>query len=374
MLIPSFALFLFASGIENGAGTGWTINGRSFFARECKVIKLFSMRRLIQVLYFMIHVARYTCRILSCVKILAARIKYAWVHTFTSSTHQRLNKENLNNERDIFENWLVGVTDGDGTFNIYNKDNKWNLAFKIDQSRYNLRLLFFIKKKLGVGKVKQSGDNASFVIRDRKILKKHVLPIFDKYPLLTSKYFNYLKFREVDDILENSNLNALEKNKNLLEIKERIIPSDYLSPVWYQNSSNKINLSKNIINKPWLIGFVEAEGSFYIVKKDEDRLVHGFGLTQKLDFIVLRSISSILKIPSKVQYKNNYYSLDTTNSRAIENIISYFNGTMKGMKSFEYRVWARSYNKYKSDYEKLYRIREILRKTKKNLLNINLFK
>jgi len=92
------------------------------------------------------------------------------------------------------------------------------------------------------------------------------------------------------------------------------------------------------MTKAWLVGFIEAEGSFYIVKKDNIRLVHGFGLTQKLDPLVLNCIGSILGIPTKVKKRLNHYSLDTTNSRAVENIISYFHGSMKGMKSVEYRI------------------------------------
>jgi hypothetical protein len=89
-----------------------------------------------------------------------------------------------------------------------------------------------------------------------------------------------------------------------------------------------------------MVGFIEAEGSFYLVSKEQTRIVHGFGITQKLDKIVLDSIKYILHIPTTVKYKSkhNYYILDTTNSRAIENIIKYFHNTMKGMKSVEYRI------------------------------------
>ena len=47
---------------------------------------------------------------------------------------------------------------------------------------------------------------------------------------------------------------------------------------------------------------------------------------------------------------------------------------MKGMKSFEYRVWARSYSKYKGNYKKLYSIRNNIRLTKTRLLEIPSFK
>jgi len=89
------------------------------------------------------------------------------------------------------------------------------------------------------------------------------------------------------------------------------------------------------MTKPWLVGFVEAEGSFYLVLKDATRIVHGFGLTQKLDKVVLEGIKYTLGISTSVVHKpkHGYFILDTTNSRAVENIIEYFHNTMKGMKS-----------------------------------------
>jgi hypothetical protein len=66
--------------------------------------------------------------------------------------------------------------------------------------------------------------------------------------------------------------------------------------------------------------------------------------------------------------------LDTTNSRAIENIINYFKDSLIGMKSPEYKIWARSYVKNKGNYDKLFLVRETLRKMKEKLLEIDLFK
>ena len=46
---------------------------------------------------------------------------------------------------------------------------------------------------------------------------------------------------------------------------------------------------------------------------------------------------------------------------------------MKGMKSIEYRIWARSYVKHKGNYDKLSKIRDIIRKLKTKLMEINDF-
>ena len=159
-----------------------------------------------------------------------------------------------------------------------------------------------------------------------------------------------------------------------MAIKNSKPNSDYISPAWNNAILPLTDVSSinNVMSKSWLVGFIEAEGSFYLTNKDSNRIVHGFGLTQKLDKVVLDAIGIMLHISNPVRFKelHNYYILDTTNSRAIENIILFFKDTMKGVKSLEYRIWARSYVKNKGDYNKLLNVRNMVRKLRKNLLEI----
>ena len=207
------------------------------------------------------------------------------------------------------------------------------------QSNYNLRLLYHIKKILGYGSVSvpQSKDNiAEFRIRDRKVIIKVILPIFDKYPLLTSKQFNYEIFRKAIIIMEDPSLTSEIKNINILKLKSIIRPDNYISPVF----RNILNISKenveDIISKQWLIGFTEAEGSFYITKKGSNRIQHIFEITQKIDRTVLEAISVILDI--KVKTKNTYFTVLTTNLRSLSLVDKYFFIEIKGIKAVEYRI------------------------------------
>ena len=389
LLIPSLVLFLFAAMIENGAGTGWTLKRiREFFRGDIKISKLFSMREHPQVYYviMVIRVIRYSCIFsigyfqlnYTYVKMWISRGQCAWLvnkRLFTS--HQRLNEEHLkvkNNNRSSFEQWLVGFTDGDGCFSIINQGEKWSLVFKLAQSRYNLRVLNYVKKELGVGSITKDGTKGQYFIRDRKLIESIVIPIFDKYPLLTTKYFDYVKFKKALAILNDVNLSKEQKNAKLIEIKNYKAKANYMSPAWSYATLplTNVNSLNSVMSKSWLIGFIEAEGSFYLTNKDSNRIVHGFGLTQKLDKIVLQGIGFMLHINNPVRYKelHNHYILDTSNSRAIENIIVFFKDTMKGVKSLEYKIWARSYTKNKGNYVKLYEIRNTIRKIRKNLLEI----
>jgi hypothetical protein len=278
----------------------------------------------------------------------------------------RVNKTTLLENKELFSQWLVGITDGAGTFSIARQNGTWSLIFKLGQSTYNLRLLHYVKNQLGVGSiyVEKNGNMAHFRIRDRKVLESVIFPIFDKYPLLTSKQFNYLKFKEAFAILYDPTLSNSEKDTLVSNIVNRELPADYISPIWsiINNKVSDYASASLVMSKAWLVGFTEAEGSFYLVSKGPTRLVHAFELTQKLDVIVLNSIQRLLGISTQVQFKKaGNYSLATTNSRAIENLIAFYHNTLKGLKSVEYRIWARSYNKHKGDFKSLDKIRNQMR-------------
>jgi len=113
------------------------------------------------------------------------------------------------------------------------------------------------------------------------------------------------------------------------------------------------------MSKPWLIGFTEAEGSFYIVKKGPNRLVHAFEMTQKLDIIVLEAIAVIFQV--KVTKKKLYNTVIVSSLKDIPQIVEYFHKTMKGMKALEYRIWARSFNSKNKNFDYLLKIQNLMR-------------
>lgn len=279
-----------------------------------------------------------------------------------------INKNSLTENKDMFYQWLVGFTDGDGSFSILYSNNTWSLSFKLGQSTYNLRLLHFIKTQLGKGSiyVEKDGKFAHFRIRDLETITKIIIPIFEKYPLLTSKYFNYLRFKKASEILSNKSISKANKDLLLKNLMTKEMPTlayggeGYVSPAFLKVSDiNSLNFeyASQIMSKSWLIGFTEAEGSFYLVQKGPFRLVHGFEITQKLDKIVLICIKHLLHISTNVASKKaGYYTIATTNSRAIENIIRYFKNTMKGMKGLEFELWAKAYiknNKLPKNFDSL---------------------
>lgn len=421
-LLPPALVCLIASAlVENGAGTGWTVKegvssskilldaetslntislflviSYSFvlsciydyginivFNNNILNIIIFIYKNKIQAVKILIMIGqsagiyRNILQRLNVIKpIIYNNIKNSSILILKKNKYMKSNHTPFN-----FNEWLVGVTDGDGTFSIYmNKDKtKVSFKFKISQSVYNEKLIYFIKKELGIGNINKSGEMINYVVSKREDLINIIFPIFDNYKLLSSKRYNYLKFKECVLILEEEekNLSRNSKIELISYIKSLNIPKNYKSDAFFNlkiediNSENDVN---KILSKSWLTGFIEAEGSFYLVIKDSktNRIVHGFGISQKLDYILLKSIKYILHIKSEIRYKDkhNYYLIDTTNSKEIEYIINYFitsdhSNYLKGKKSYEFSVWKNSYSKYKGNYKKLFEIRELIRNNKK---------
>jgi hypothetical protein len=380
LLPPSLILLLLSALVENGAGTGWTVKDKLSYYSNVIIMKLYLMQETPLSLSYGSNYLFYVFN--GVVKMLLTWGQFAWLNLFN---HQRLNvehpsmttcssqnkninltKQTLTQNKELFYQWLVGFTDGDGTFSIAHQNGKWSLAFKLSQHEYNTRLIYFIKSQLGLGNINKETKTkmVNYRIRDRKKLAEVIFPIFDKYPLLTSKYFNYLKFKEAYKILEDTNLTKAQQDELMLTLVKKVPSDGYISPAWniVNNIVSNTNEANMVMSKAWLIGFTEAEGSFYLVNKSKDRITHGFEITQKLDLIVLSAIGCILGI--KTSSKKTYHTVVTTNSRSIENIINYYHNTMKGMKSFEFRVWARCYVKHKGDFSKLYEIRNKIRSKK----------
>lgn len=372
LLPPSLILLLLSALVENGVGTGWTVKDKLSYYSNVVIDKLYLMREtpLIGINYLFYFINK-------VVKMLVTWGQFAWVKF---NTHQRLNVEHpskliktnhintqaLNQNKELFYQWLVGFTDGDGTFSIAYQNGKWSLAFKLSQHEYNTRILHFIKSQLSIGNINKEikTNMVNYRIRDRKKLADVIFPIFDKYPLLTSKYFYYLKFKEAYKILEESNYTQIERDELMFNLIKKVPVEGYISPAWgiVNNIVSNTFEANMVMSRAWLIGFTEAEGSFYLVNKTNNRIVHGFEITQKLDLIVLTSIGYILGI--KTISKKTYNTVVTTNSRSIENIIKYYRNTMKGMKSFEFKVWSRCYAKHKGDFTKLNEIRNKIRSRK----------
>ena len=98
-----------------------------------------------------------------------------------------------------FIQWFVGFTDAEGCFLIKLSRNKVQPMFQIGLHIDDLPLLEYLKTKLACGYISSNTEEnkANFTISSHSALQGILLPIFDSFQLNTTKYLNYLAFREV---------------------------------------------------------------------------------------------------------------------------------------------------------------------------------
>ena len=165
----------------------------------------------------------------------------------------------------IFKPWYVtGLVDGDGMFGcIISKTNKTiSLEFKITAlSSTSYDLIKELKTFFNCGRISidnREDGTIKYVVTDLKSILTCIIPHFEKYPLQGSKELNFLTFKEIALMMENKE-HLTEKGFNtILEIYKTMNSNRSFSEK-YEYLLNK-NFS---INKDWLIGFIESEGTFY---------------------------------------------------------------------------------------------------------------
>lgn len=267
-----------------------------------------------EIVYFFIQYKNYIWNKYKKVKITMTRgksavVKYLWKNTEAT---QRLNAEDLNYA------YLVGLIEGDGWISISKKGKYISYEVGIELSIEDIQLLYKIKNILGVGiiktrkritKTEKEIELGILCIRNKKHLKEIIIPIFDKYPMLTNKQYDYIRFKS--NLLKN-----IIYSKDLLEYSRPIEP---------------INSVEKILNtyyfSAWLIGFIEAKGCFSIYKvKKDNSMIASFEITQTNSENIIKAIKTYLKITQNISVdKTNNFKLKTTSIRGIQNIIKFIN-------------------------------------------------
>ena len=172
------------------------------------------------------------------------------------STKLSENKLNVSEE---FLYWLSGFTDGEGNFSITLDRTYIRFRFKVNLHIDDLQVLNVIKSNLNIGRiiVEENRNSCAFVVQNFSELKDVLCPIFINFPLHTSKKLDFQDFYTAILIKaksKNGNLSDLDKKK-FLSIKDGM--NSGRTVFEYDITGPQI-----IINPNWLIGFIEAEGTF----------------------------------------------------------------------------------------------------------------
>lgn len=185
--------------------------------------------------------------------------------------------------------------DGDGSVQVNHwrkKNLQFRLIIKLKYTVDNYNMFLLIKKNIGGGSVRIVDDN-KFVIWVEDIkekIVKHYLPIFSKYPPLTSRLHCQLEF-----LSYCINLKDMSKYFKLREEK-------YINYNKYEDiiKQNVIKNSKEYFCI-WLSGFIEAEGCFSIRIKKRNRT---FSIGQNTDLFLLDLIKNHFNVSNKIRLIN----------------------------------------------------------------------
>jgi hypothetical protein len=148
----------------------------------------------------------------------------------------------------INPSWISGFTDGEGTFYVgINKNSTMTVGyqvlpeFRIVQHKKDIKLLYALKKYFGCGVVRINHDDR-YELRVRSIehIKNIIIPHFDRYPLITQKKFDYIKFKKI--------INLINQNKHL-NIKGLIQVIDISSQMNRKDKIKALKIKKHILGQ-----------------------------------------------------------------------------------------------------------------------------
>lgn len=187
--------------------------------------------------------------------------KYKGRNYYSTARNKDLLSESLDSN---FLQWFVGFTDAEGNFiinRLLNKDKltiaSFSFMFKISLHKDDEKVLRYINDVLGVGGVRLYKNECIFNVTDIKGITL-LISIFDKYNLNTTKYLDYLDFKEAFIFYTNrdKDLNPEAVKDKVLELKNKM----NTNRVQFDRPKN----SDIVITKSWLIGFIEGDGSFFL--------------------------------------------------------------------------------------------------------------
>jgi len=309
----------------------------------------------------------------------------------TIEASQRLNAGGLELILDPY--YITGFSDGESSFIIsILKNNNYKAGyvvvpiFSIHLHIKDYLLLEQIKNYFQVGTLqiknnKIGNRSVIYTVRSLKDITNNIIPHFENYPLLTKKRADYLLFKEVVNLMNQGKHLKIEGLKEILAYKasmnnglNEILKKEFdITPVqrpevnvYSTPLSTEVAVCRGAINKKWLIGFIEAEGTFIcLVRKNVTHLI-GFAVT--LSFSLpqhSRDSGLMLKIQEflgwgKIYERNSMVNLTITRRSEINNLINILKGELIGAK--------------KLDFEDFVKIQEIvnkdLHKTKEGLAQI----
>lgn len=200
----------------------------------------------------------------------------------------------------------------------------------------DIKLLYKIKSILNRGNVilryNKEGVPIQCIyrIRNKEQLKNIIFPIFNKYPMLSIKQYDFLRLQN------NLLLNLIHR----VDLKPYIRPEEEIS----LETSKKL-LSLSYFDK-WLVGFIEREGCFSTYKRaNHPSNIASFDIAQTGRVNLITAIKIKLNLTQKVYVdKTNCAKLKVSSVRRVENVIKFIKNApvkFQGNKKVQFLLWLK---------------------------------
>jgi LAGLIDADG endonuclease/Cytochrome C and Quinol oxidase polypeptide I len=228
---------------------------------------------------------------------------------------------NLNIPSNNFLIWLIGFTEGEGSFIV---NNRGDLTFVITQSTEDKQILEFIKETLGFGKVIPQSLITSRYVTQSKVEIDILISLFNGNIILPSRQKSFEKFLEGFNKWVSKGRIKLDA---VLLKQSTILPS---------------------LNNSWLAGFTDGEGCFTCSIGNNKGFSYNFNISQKWEINkkILEHLC-ILFNGGIVSNHNvdNVYEYRIGGLKNCKNIFSYFDThQLYTKKLISYTLWKKMYN------------------------------
>jgi len=177
---------------------------------------------------------------------------------------------------------------GEGCFSVAS-NNVINFRFQFFITLHvdDLSLLEFIQKSLNIGKVivKHSRKDAVFVVSKLHEIGQ-IIDIFSRSPLNSTKQLNFLSFKKAYELYTSASDKSV--------VREEI--NSIINGLNSKRSDFSIDeCHKFRITNYWLLGFVEGEGTFSVVKTTKENYRMSFTISQSSrDLALMEAIQNFL--------------------------------------------------------------------------------
>lgn len=293
------------------------------------------------------------------VKILSNQIIQRRLYSIDSNLNNNSNK--LIKQ---LEPWFVsGFADAEGCFLVLirkSPKNKlgWQIEtnFTINLHARDLDLLKLVQTYFGgVGRIgKERNGCCDFVIGSLDQIVTKVIPHFDKYPLKTNKYSDYIFFKEVVSMMQRGEHLTVEGLQKIVNIRASLNKglSTSLVEAFPNNTPvlrPSLPVSNTKLHPQWVAGFTSGDGSFKVsireskLYKAGSRVALIFVLTQHIrDELLLKSLIDFFKCGHTYSYKDYVEFRCQSFIDIYEKILPFFfKYPILGIKAQDFYDWAK---------------------------------